>query len=97
MNDRPRPAVAEAAAAPFAAGADATGAPGAAGAASAVAAADAAADAAGAPALPDPARLRRAVDQLRAGGLVAFPTETVYGLGADAEDPRAVARIYAAK
>lgn len=34
---------------------------------------------------------------LRAGGLVAFPTETVYGLGADATDFRAVAAIYAAK
>ncbi len=34
---------------------------------------------------------------LRAGGLVAFPTETVYGLGADATDPSAIARIYAAK
>ncbi|GAB2847474.1 L-threonylcarbamoyladenylate synthase [Lentzea nigeriaca] len=34
---------------------------------------------------------------LRAGGLVAFPTETVYGLGANAEDPVAVARIFAAK
>jgi L-threonylcarbamoyladenylate synthase len=34
---------------------------------------------------------------LEAGGLVAFPTETVYGLGADAENPHAVAAIYAAK
>jgi L-threonylcarbamoyladenylate synthase len=34
---------------------------------------------------------------LESGGLVAFPTETVYGLGADAENPQAVARIYAAK
>ncbi|MEL7116147.1 MAG: L-threonylcarbamoyladenylate synthase [Pseudomonadota bacterium] len=34
---------------------------------------------------------------LRAGGLVAFPTETVYGLGADATDDLAVARIYQAK
>lgn len=34
---------------------------------------------------------------LRAGGLVAFPTETVYGLGADAANPLAVARIYEAK
>ena len=34
---------------------------------------------------------------LVAGGLVAFPTETVYGLGADAENPAAVARIYQAK
>jgi L-threonylcarbamoyladenylate synthase len=39
----------------------------------------------------------RAVDVLRAGGLVAFPTETVYGLGADAEQPAAVARVFAAK
>ena len=38
-----------------------------------------------------------AVGLLRAGGLVAMPTETVYGLGADAEQPAAVARIYAAK
>ena len=34
---------------------------------------------------------------LHRGGLVAFPTETVYGLGADAENPAAVARIFAAK
>lgn len=34
---------------------------------------------------------------LRRGGLVAFPTETVYGLGADAENPDAVTRIFAAK
>src|SRR5882672_10329556 len=34
---------------------------------------------------------------LRAGGLVAFPTETVYGLGADAGNGRAVARIFEAK
>ena len=34
---------------------------------------------------------------LESGGLVAFPTETVYGLGADAENPAAVAKIYAAK
>jgi L-threonylcarbamoyladenylate synthase len=34
---------------------------------------------------------------LRAGGLVAFPTETVYGLGADATDAAAVARLFAAK
>ncbi len=34
---------------------------------------------------------------LASGGLVAFPTETVYGLGADAENPAAVAKIYAAK
>jgi L-threonylcarbamoyladenylate synthase len=41
--------------------------------------------------LADAARL------LQGGGTVAFPTETVYGLGADATSPEAVARIYAAK
>jgi L-threonylcarbamoyladenylate synthase len=41
--------------------------------------------------------LERAAKLLRAGGLVGFPTETVYGLGANALDPEAVARIYAAK
>lgn len=39
----------------------------------------------------------RAVELLRAGELVAFPTETVYGLGADALNPEAVARIFAVK
>lgn len=39
----------------------------------------------------------RAAQVLRDGGLVAFPTETVYGLGASARDPRALARLYAAK
>jgi L-threonylcarbamoyladenylate synthase len=39
----------------------------------------------------------RAAALLRAGGLVAFPTETVYGLGASAIDPIAIARIFAAK
>ena len=46
---------------------------------------------------PDPAIIRRAAELLRAGRLVAFPTETVYGLGANALDAEAVARIYAAK
>ena len=41
--------------------------------------------------------IERAADRLRAGALVAFPTETVYGLGADASNPAAVARIFAAK
>lgn len=45
----------------------------------------------------DAAAIRRAAEILRAGGLVAFPTETVYGLGANALDERAVARIYEAK
>ena len=38
-----------------------------------------------------------AAEHLRRGGLVAFPTETVYGLGADALNPDAVARVFAAK
>ena len=46
---------------------------------------------------PAPAAIARAVDHLRAGALVAFPTETVYGLGADAANPDAVRRIFAAK
>ncbi len=41
--------------------------------------------------------IKAAARLLEAGGLVAFPTETVYGLGADAENPQAVASIYAAK
>lgn len=41
--------------------------------------------------------IERAGDVLRAGGLVAFPTETVYGLGANALDAQAVQRIFAAK
>ncbi|MCS6866912.1 MAG: L-threonylcarbamoyladenylate synthase [Gemmataceae bacterium] len=41
--------------------------------------------------------LHRAAEVLRAGGLVAFPTETVYGLGANALDAAAVSRIFAAK
>ena len=41
--------------------------------------------------------IRRAAEILRAGGLVAFPTETVYGLGADASSAKAVARLYATK
>lgn len=47
--------------------------------------------------LADEAAIARAVAALRAGLLVAFPTETVYGLGANARDPAAVARLYAAK
>lgn len=45
----------------------------------------------------DPAAIARAADVLRVGGLVAFPTETVYGLGADATNDAACAAIYAAK
>jgi len=49
------------------------------------------------PRMPTAAELDEAVRLLEAGQLVAFPTETVYGLGADAENPEAVARIFAAK
>jgi L-threonylcarbamoyladenylate synthase len=44
-----------------------------------------------------PASISRAADCLRAGGLVAFPTETVYGLGVHALDPAAVRRAFVAK
>lgn len=44
-----------------------------------------------------PQAIRRAAEALRAGKLVAFPTETVYGLGGDATNDRAVAAIFAAK
>lgn len=46
---------------------------------------------------PTPEAIEQAVGLLRRGELVALPTETVYGLGADALDPQAVARIFAAK
>ena len=41
--------------------------------------------------------IRRGGDILKQGGLVAFPTETVYGLGGDALNPQASMKIYAAK
>lgn len=44
-----------------------------------------------------PQAIAEAAQIIRSGGLVAFPTETVYGLGADAENPVAVARIFEAK
>jgi L-threonylcarbamoyladenylate synthase len=49
------------------------------------------------PVNPDPAIVERAAAILRRGGLVAFPTETVYGLGANALDETAVRSIFAAK
>ena len=49
------------------------------------------------PTNPEPALIARAGECLRAGGLVAFPTETVYGLGAHALDRRAVKCVFAAK
>jgi L-threonylcarbamoyladenylate synthase len=48
-------------------------------------------------ALPTPENIARAVTLLQQGKLVAFATETVYGLGGDATNPRAVAAIFAAK
>lgn len=50
-----------------------------------------------APTNVDPTALARAADVLQRGGLVAFPTETVYGLGAHALNPQAVQRIFEAK
>lgn len=49
------------------------------------------------PDAPQAERIAAAAELLRRGGLVAFPTETVYGLGADALNPKAVAAIFAAK
>jgi L-threonylcarbamoyladenylate synthase len=46
---------------------------------------------------PTDAEVAHAADVLRAGGLVAFPTETVYGLGADASRPDALHRLYTVK
>jgi L-threonylcarbamoyladenylate synthase len=47
--------------------------------------------------MTSPDELARAVATLREGGLVAFPTETVYGLGCDAESPPALRRLFAVK
>ena len=44
-----------------------------------------------------PENIQKAAEVLRKGGLVAFPTETVYGLGADAANPEAVCRIFEVK
>jgi L-threonylcarbamoyladenylate synthase len=49
------------------------------------------------PQRPDPGAINRAATRLREGGLVAFPTETVYGLGAHALDRAAVRRLFDAK
>ncbi|MGB3241775.1 MAG: L-threonylcarbamoyladenylate synthase [Candidatus Omnitrophota bacterium] len=45
----------------------------------------------------DPGAIEKAAGVIRRGGLVAFPTETVYGLGANALDPKAAIRIFEAK
>src|SRR5262249_53542477 len=49
------------------------------------------------PTCPEQAAIQRAAEVLRAGDLVAFPTETVYGLGANALDAAAVRRLFEAK
>ena len=49
------------------------------------------------PSHPDPNTIAHAAEVIRRGGLVAFPTETVYGLGAHALDAKAVEQIYKAK
>ena len=45
------------------------------------------------PSAVDPAAIQQAADHIRHGGLVAFPTETVYGLAADANNPNAIERL----
>ena len=47
--------------------------------------------------MPDIQEIQRAARLLEQGKLVAFPTETVYGLGADASNPEAIAAIFTAK
>jgi L-threonylcarbamoyladenylate synthase len=49
------------------------------------------------PVQPDQSVMRAAGALVAAGGLVAFPTESFYGLGADALDPRAIARVFGVK
>jgi len=49
------------------------------------------------PQKPEPAKIKQAVHILKRGGLVAFPTDTVYGLGADAQNSRAVKKIFKVK
>jgi L-threonylcarbamoyladenylate synthase len=49
------------------------------------------------PQQPDPKQIQTAADIIRKGGLVAFPTETVYGLGADALNPNAIQTLFKAK
>ena len=45
----------------------------------------------------EPQTIARAAERLQAGDIVAFPTETVYGLGANALNEKAVATVFAAK
>ncbi len=49
------------------------------------------------PTLPDPHAIAQAVDCVRKGGVIAFPTQCLYGLAANALDPASVERVFAAK
>jgi L-threonylcarbamoyladenylate synthase len=49
------------------------------------------------PLAPDPAAIAAAVEVLRSGGIVAYPTDTLYGLAVDPRDDEAVARLYDVK
>lgn len=46
---------------------------------------------------PEPRKVRRAVDALLSGGVIAYPTDTVYGLGCDITNKHAIERLYAIK
>ena len=46
---------------------------------------------------PEPRKVRRAVEALRAGEVIAYPTDTVYGLGCDLESRKALDKLYAIK
>lgn len=46
---------------------------------------------------PEPRKLRRAVEALEGGGIIAYPTDTVYGLGCDLTNKHAIDRLYAVK
>ena len=49
------------------------------------------------PLSPEPQKIKEAAETIRRGGTVAFPTETVYGLGADALNPEAIKKVFKAK
>lgn len=49
------------------------------------------------PAHPEPRKIRRAVEALQAGEVIAYPTDTVYGLGCDVTNKKAVDRLYQIK
>ncbi len=49
------------------------------------------------PLSPEPSKIKEAAEVIKKGGTVAFPTETVYGLGADALNPEAIRKVFKAK